>query len=584
VDEDDLIKTDGSMIYSLAYRHDSGTYVQKASLQAHQRAADGIANKTASIDLDKDVTTSGMHLAASAKRIALLGSRWDASRYTSAPTVVDTKSSASSSLFSYPQYSQFGAYKVTLTLLDTSAPTSLPVTKNIAIDGNLVGSRLIGNMLYLTTTWSPRITADAMPLTATTEERDAVLALLKTSDILPTIQIDGAKATPLVADTDCYVQVKNASLNLQITTITAIDLNSPSLQRSSRCFVGGNEGIYVSPNNVYIATTRYTYNADAANPGLWYYPYDISTDLHKFSIDGLTVRYKASGEVKGHLGWDPSTKPYRFSEYNDDLRVITFTGSTGWWNTPAGTASPATLTILREQTDAASATKLNAIATLPNSKRPETLGVPGEQLYAVRFAADRGYLVTFRRTDPLYVLDLSDPLDPKTVGELKAPGYSDYLYPIGRSLLLGVGRDATDAGRVQGVKVGLIDVSDVKTPREIATRVIGQSWSTSALDFSSHGINLFTDGDITRVALPVTVYDQLINFYSYPNYNGLHRFEVNAQAKTLVDKPYVLGTMFPTNGYDWIFYQNTNVAFERSVQIGPQVYYLTGGEIKSSNW
>jgi Beta propeller domain len=408
-----------------------------------------------------------------------------------------------------------------------------------------------------------------------------VLALLKTSDILPTVQIDGGRAESLVADTDCYVQTKNASLTLQVTTITAIDLNSPTLQRNSRCFVGGNEAIYVSPSNVYVATTRYTYDKDKANPSIWIYPVNFTTDFHKFAIDGLNVRYKASGEAKGQLGWEQDKKSYRMSEHNDDLRVITFTGSTGWWGSPEGNASPATLTVLREQADAA-ATKLNAIATLPNSNRPQPLGVPGEQIYAVRFIGDRGYVVTFRRTDPLYVLDLSDPADPKTVGELKAPGFSDYLFPIGRDLVLGVGKDATENGVVQGVKVGLIDVSDVKNPKEIATRTIGKAWSSSALDYSSHGINLFTQGDVTRIALPILVRDDGY----WARYQGLHRFEVDARSKTLADKPYVLGTTFPANTY-WYSdptLQNFNIATERSVQIGAQVYYLTGGEIKSSNW
>jgi hypothetical protein len=146
-------------------------------------------------------------------------------------------------------------------------------------------------------------------------------------------------------------------------------------------------------------------------------------------------------------------------------------------------------------------------------------------------------------------------------------------------LLLGVGKDATDAGRVQGVKLGLIDVSDVQHPKEIASRIIGKAWSTSALDFSSRGINLFTEGDITRIALPILLRDE--NYV--PTYQALHRWEVNAQAKTLIDKPYVLATRFsPVD--PWPSFQTFNVATERSVQIGAQVYYLTGGEIKSANW
>jgi uncharacterized secreted protein with C-terminal beta-propeller domain len=108
------------------------------------------------------------------------------------------------------------------------------------------------------------------------------------------------------------------------------------------------------------------------------------------------------------------------------------------------------------------------VGELPNAARPQPLGKPGEHLYASRFIGARGYLVTYRLTDPLYVLDLSDPGDPKMAGELHVEGYSDYLFPVSDTLLLGVGKDAVVDGGAgdgrfawyQGVKVSLIDVSE----------------------------------------------------------------------------------------------------------------------------
>jgi hypothetical protein len=158
------------------------------------------------------------------------------------------------------------------------------------------------------------------------------------------------------------------------------------------------------------------------------------------------------------------------------------------------------LTVLRED---ASGTQLTTVSTLPNAKRPAPIGLSGEQVYAVRFLGERGYVVTFRRTDPLYILDLADPSDPKVSGELKTNGYSDYLLPVANGLLLGVGKDANDTGRVQGVKLSLFDVADAANPKEVATRTIGKTGSSSGLDYGSHGINLFTTGGVSRVALPV---------------------------------------------------------------------------------
>jgi uncharacterized secreted protein with C-terminal beta-propeller domain len=96
-----------------------------------------------------------------------------------------------------------------------------------------------------------------------------------------------------------------------------------------------------------------------------------------------------------------------------------------------------------------------------------------ERIYSVRFMGPVGYVVTFRQVDPLYVLDLSDRLRPRVTGELKIPGYSAYLHPIGDGLLLGVGQDATDQGRRTGAQVSLFDVRDVTAPKRLATASIG---------------------------------------------------------------------------------------------------------------
>jgi uncharacterized secreted protein with C-terminal beta-propeller domain len=84
---------------------------------------------------------------------------------------------------------------------------------------------------------------------------------------------------------------------------------------------------------------------------------------------------------------------------------------------------------------------------------------PTERIYAVRFIGDTGYVVTFRQTDPLYTVDLSDPANPRVTGELKITGYSAYLHPIGPDRLIGVGQEATEEGRTTGLQVSLFDVS-----------------------------------------------------------------------------------------------------------------------------
>ena len=423
-----------------------------------------------------------------------------------------------------------------------------------------------------------------------------MLAKLASSDILPKIRIDSRPSEPLVAETDCYLQTANASPLRELTTITAFNLASPSLARSSRCFLGGSQALYVSPAAVYVTSSRYNYTAVATSPALAILPANAKTDVHKFALTGMSINYRGSGEVNGHLGWEADKNAYRMSEYLSDLRILTFTGQQGWSTTfngsstiarPVPAASPATLTILRESSNAASV-GLQVVSTLPNASRPAAIGKMGEQIYAVRYVGAKAYAVTFRRTDPLYVLDLSNPVDPKITGELEMPGYSDYLYPLGDDLLLGVGRDANDGGVVQGVKVALINVTDPSRPTLQSSVNLGNRGSVSALDISSRGINIFQQGTVFRIGLPVRLNQTPIPRapgYFNPTVQGLARFEVDTKTKAMVTQTMVVGLTYPNNDNPYsLTYGQYDMGQERSLQIDSFVYYFSGGSFLVKAW
>ncbi|HRE91950.1 MAG TPA: beta-propeller domain-containing protein, partial [Myxococcota bacterium] len=105
------------------------------------------------------------------------------------------------------------------------------------------------------------------------------------------------------------------------------------------------------------------------------------------------------------------------------------------------------------------------------------LGV-GERIFSVRFIADQGYVVTFRQVDPLYVIDLSNPANPRVTGELKIPGFSSYIHPLAPGYLLTAGRDGDDEGNVGGVKIEIFDVRDPTDPKSVQTAVLGDGWNT----------------------------------------------------------------------------------------------------------
>jgi len=574
VDEEDLLKTDGTSVYALDTASLTASGQTLLRLLVSRRDAAGGIDPVQVLPLPVDTSTypepKGLLLAAAAQRLVALSQSF-LPIADPLPCALDIPCPAAGAAIYLPFALQSS---VQLQFLDLDTVGNATLGKHVTIDGQLVGSRLIGNVMVLVTTHAPRLPYELLPPGTTAPQKATALAQMTTADFLPTWRADASVAEALVADTDCYVHPMNASLAFQVTTITAIDLASPTLARASRCFVGGTEAIYMAPTNLYLATTRFPFQILAS--GLVQYAPQFATDIHKFSVAGLAIDYRASGEVQGNLGWDDQRKPYRMGEYNGDLRVLSFTGQTGWvlpedaTSATAPPPSPATLTVLRESP---SDRTLATLATLPNSKHPEPLGKPGEQVHGVRFTGARGYLVTFRSVDPLYVLDLSDPANPLAAGSLQVTGFSDYLFPLTDALLLGVGREVDATNHLGGVKLGLFDVSDATQPKALATQVVGAAGSQSALDYSSHGINWLQSGSVARIGLPMLVTTAP---YDPSPQHGLQRIEVDTQAGSLVLKAMLPAPSDPTT--------YPNLWGDRSLQIGPKLVYLTQGQVVVADW
>ena len=209
--------------------------------------------------------------------------------------------------------------------------------------------------------------------------------------------------------------------------------------RDAASTLADGEMVYASPSNLYVSQVMDDFDAGREDAG---------TVVHKFSLsDSGSADYEASGAVVGS-----PLNQYAFHEYDGRLFVATTSGE---WSD-----SESFVTVLEDDGRA-----LRQIGKVGDLGR-------GEDIYAVRYIGDKAYVVTFRQTDPLYVIDLSDPTNPTTEGELKITGYSAYLHPVGDNLLLGVGREATNRGRVTGAKVSLFDVSDPADPRTLDTLVV----------------------------------------------------------------------------------------------------------------
>jgi beta propeller domain-containing protein len=588
VDEADLIKSDGLHVFSLDPADATGRargVLRRQRLVAGSPDAALAPVDSLAVPFSANVRGTGLYLDGDRKQLAAVGEGGTGGG------IYDT--------WFMPWY--WGGGVTEVALIDTADATKMQTRRTLRMTARLIGSRRVGSTLYLVMRSYAQVPGlDRSWPVAKTASNQALLDSLQAQQLLPTLSVDGGAAQPLVQASACLVQEQNTARSPDVITVVGIDLASPTHRHAARCFAGGTEAFYMAEQSLYLATTRYAYAYSGAIP---IYGEQTSTDVHKFALDGLDIAYRGSGNVTGHLGFDQARKSFRMGEHNAALRVITQTQPTwgGWVGLPvigaatttatattttatAAIESPGHLTILAETAGA-----LAVMGELPNAARPQPLGKPGEQLYASRFLGARGYLVTYRLTDPLYVLDLSNPADPKIAGELQVDGYSDYLFPVGETLLLGVGKDAIADGTsgdgrfawYQGVKVSLIDVSDPARPREAARSVIGRRGTDATVLHNHHGIALQALGNTVRISLSVRVHETPqpsgtgapMDYFLFTR-TELQRFELDVSGRTLTARPALASSVAGQRG----------IGDDRSLLWNDQVHWYQNGTWLSAGW
>jgi hypothetical protein len=239
-----------------------------------------------------------------------------------------------------------------------------------------------------------------------------------------------------------------------LTVVTFDAADADPTPTSAAGVIARGDLVYASPTTLVVSTSRW-HGGELQLTGEL-----VATELHSFAIDDpAATRYLASGSVPGHV-----LNAFSLSEADGRIRVATTTQAP--WQ--PGDLEPRTESAVRilERRGAA----LEQVGSVGG------LG-EGERIYAVRFLGDLAAVVTFREVDPLYLIDLSDPTQPRLTGELKIPGYSAYLHRAGPDLLLGVGQDATEEGMPQGLQVSLFDIADRSQPARVATLTYPDAYS-----------------------------------------------------------------------------------------------------------
>lgn len=455
VDEPDIVKTDGERIVLLA----------EGSLIVVDATGDEPV-ETGRLQL-RDMSVQSLFL--SGDTVLLFGSAW--SHHPS--PLAEGADRAIGPVPSSP----------TVQIVEVDISRAPEIGRTMEIDGAFISGRMIEDTARLVITsgpvgfeWSyPEGSGLRAEREAINENREIVRSSTE-ENWIPYFVVTDAEGNVLdegiLFDCDRAAHPEEFS-GLDMLSVLTIDLEEGIEIGDATGVLATGDTVYASGESLYVATQDW-------QSWVWFETRDESdrpegpkTELHKFDItQPERTEYVASGSVEGYL-----LNQFAIDEHDGMLRVASTTAPV-WWG--SGEDAESRITVLRQIGD--SLVRIGIVDGLGETER----------IYSVRFMGDVGYVVTFRQIDPLYTVDLSDPRDPEVLGELKIPGYSAYLHPVGDGLLMGIGQDATDEGRVQGTQVSVFDVSDLSDPERVDTYTLSEG-TNSEVEYDHHAF-LFWEG------------------------------------------------------------------------------------------
>ncbi len=360
----------------------------------------------------------------------------------------------------YDYYYPQGDFTV-ITMIDVSDKEEPEIIREVEFEGNYLSSRKIDSTAYFVIRkWQYGIP----------ENPEEIIPLYK----------EGEEYEPACGCADVgYLPPVDAR---SFVIIGAVSMEDADAEIEKEVIVASGENIYASMENLYVAEVDYDY------PGIFdevlgRYESNEQTVVHKFSLDGQEIEYLGSMEAPGTI-----LNQFSMDEYGGYFRIATTKGHVSRYG--EGT-SMNNVYVFDEE--------LEMVGELEDL-------APGERIYSARFMGEKAYLVTFRKIDPLFVIDLSDPEGPEVLGKLKIPGYSDYLHPLDENHIIGIGKDTVEAEEGnfawhQGLKMAVFDVSDVENPKELHKVVIGDR-GTDSYALHDHKAFLY-DHEKNLLVIPV---------------------------------------------------------------------------------
>ncbi len=609
VDEADIVKTDGKYIYTVSGNN-------KIVIVEAYPAENG--KVLSSIEIDGNID----EMFVNKDKLVVFGR--ENVEFIPVPYYEEgdvRKASAGSSIVAtYPDYPRYTT-KEFVRVYDITDRASPVLKRNLELNGDYFDSRMIGNWVYF-----------------------VVNKYVYGDDVV--LPMDSKCVGVKGGCTEDIYYIDEPADSYMFTLVGALNLEDDSAEPQTRTFLLANtEGMFVSLDNIYITHQKFQTMKDQLDEAIeivasifpvnivtkikeiknrkeayetyyWDTMYEIGnvltnytlslsseeqnvlskklqekatefaksqekTVVYKISVSNGEIKFVAQGEFPGHV-----LNQFSMDEFNGYFRTATTTGDM-WDKT-----SKNHVYVLGDDGSG----KLNVVGKVEDL-------APGESIYSARFLGERAYVVTFKKVDPLFVLDLKDPTSPRLLGKLKIPGYSDYLHPYDQNYVIGIGKNTIEASEelkgqrdldfawYQGVKLSLFDATDPENPKELAKFIIGDR-GTESLALQDHKAFLFSK-ERNLLVIPVLLaeikdksqepVDSFGPQYGDYTFQGAYVFELT------LDKGFVLKgrithvadpESFKKSGY---YYFGSGDAIQRSLYIGDVLYTISDAFVKANS-
>lgn len=407
-------------------------------------------------------------------------------------------------------------------IYDISDINSPEEISTLAQSGDCISTRKIGNVVYLTTDY--RI-YDFSKIKKAKPETYCPYYI--TEDEISCVNADDITICDTVDSVD-YV------------TASSIDLDNPEKFADMCSVLGGGDEIYASTNNIYISSYQYIDNS-------------YKTQILRFLVDGTEITPNSSLTVDGDI-----LDQFSMDEYNGYFRVVTQNNNEKFYDGYVAMNTADTTTSLYVFNN-----DLKQVGKTENVAQ-------GENVKSVRFYGNIAYFVTFRQTDPLFTVDLSNPESPEILSELKIPGFSEYLHVLSDDMLLGFGRDADSyTGISEEFKLTIFDTSDKTDVTEKATEIFGSEYEYSEAEYNHKAV--YVDEKDCIIGIPYWSYDDTNSIYY-----AVYKYDINKNEFVLLKTIEKESSDNP----DYFYYND----YIRGLRIDKNFYVVTSDAIYSYDY